>query len=107
MTLLESIIALVILSLVAVGVLGIFQQANRAAFDAQTWTVAASLAEQGMEAAKIGGGSVADVDSRGVPLGFSRRIDSKSGPIGLREVLVTVDLPGGGSVVAHRLVEPK
>ncbi len=107
MTLLESIIALVILSLVAVGALGIFQQANRAAFDAQAWTVAASLAEQGMEAAKIGGRTVADVDSHSLPSGFTRRIDSKPGPIGLREVLVTVDLPGGGSVVAHRLVEPR
>lgn len=107
MTFLESIIALVILSLVAVGVLGIFQQANRAVFDAQTWTVAASLAEQGMEVVKIGGGSDAEVDSRAVPSGFTRRIDSKPGPSGLRDVLVTIGMPGGGSIVAHRLVGPK
>ena len=107
MTLLESIIALVILSLAAVGALGVFQQANRSASDAHAWTVAASLAEQGMEAAKISRGAVAELDQTVAPAGFVRRLDRRPGPRGLSDVSVTIVIPGGRTVVAHRLMESK
>ena len=105
MTLLESIIALVILSLSAVGALGIFQGASRAAIDAQAWTVAASYAEQGIEAAKIGDRDVAAETQ--LPNGFRRRIESKPAQQGLVDVAVTVEMPGGAQLVVHRLVQPR
>ena len=105
MTLLESIIALVILSLSAVGALGIFQGANRAATGAQAWTIAASYAEQGIESAKIGDRDA--IAQTRMPNGFSRRVESKPASHGLLDVAVTVGLPGGAFLVVHRLVQPQ
>ena len=107
MTLLESVIALVILSLSAIGVLGIFQQTNRAAADAQAWTVATSYAEQGMEAAKIGGPAVRDLNAISLTAGYTRRMQSQPSHSGLADVSVTVVMPGGATLVMHRLVQPR
>lgn len=105
MTLLESVIALVILSLTAVGVLGIFQQTNRAAADARAWTTATAYMEAAMESAKIGEWSTASAVS--LPPGFSRRIETQPGPNGLTDVVVTVSVPGGAALTVHRLMSPR
>ncbi len=104
MTLLETVVALVILSLSAIGVLGIFQQANRSAVDAQAWSVATSYAEQGVEAAKIGPAALRELDASRLPDGFTRRIDVRPAAHGLADVSVTVTVPRGASMVVHRLM---
>jgi type II secretory pathway pseudopilin PulG len=105
MTLLESVIALVILSLTAVGVLGIFQQTNRAAADARAWTVATSYLEEGMESEKIGTLSASSLSGNSLPSGYSRRVEARPGPNGLTDVLVSVSIPGGAALTVHRLVQ--
>lgn len=105
MTLLESVIALVIVSLTAVGVLGIFQQTSRAAADARAWTVATSYLEEGMESAKIGGQSASSSTGSPLPPGYDRRVDMQPAPNGLTDVIVTVSIPGGGALTVHRLVQ--
>ena len=105
MTMLESVIALVIVSLTAVGVLGIFQQTNRAAANARAWAVATSYMEEGMESAKLGAWSVFGASS--LPSGFSRRIDAQRGPNGLADLAVTVSIPGGAAMTIHRLVDSR
>lgn len=105
MTLLETVVALVILSLSAIGVLGIFQQANRAAVDAQAWSVATSYAEEGVEAAKIGPAALRELDTPRLRAGFARRLDVRPAVHGLADVSVTVTVPGGASLVVHRLVQ--
>ena len=105
MTLLESVIALVILSLTAVGVLGIFQQTSRAADDARAWTVATSYMEEGMEAAKLGEATARSVNGASLPSGYTRRVAARPGPNGLTDVAVTVSIPGGGALTIHRLVQ--
>ena len=104
MTLLETVVALVILSLSAIGVLGIFQQSNRNAINAQAWSVATSYAEEGVEAAKIGQAALRELDASRLPPGFSRRIDVRPAAHGLSDVAVTVSVPDGASMVVHRLM---
>lgn len=107
MTLLESVIALVILSLTAVGVLGIFQQTNRAAADARAWTVATSYMEEGMESAKLGASSASPLDRASLPSGYTRQVEAQPGPSGLTDVVVTVTIPGGAALTVHRLVHSR
>ena len=104
MTLLESVIALFILSLTAIGVLGIFQQTNRAAADARAWTVATSYLEEGMESAKIGV-SAGSLSASSLPPGYSRQLEARPGPNGLTDVVVSVSIPGGAALTVHRLVQ--
>lgn len=106
MTLLETVVALVILSLSAIGVLGVFQQTNRTAVDAHAWTVATAYAEEGVEASKIGPAARREIDGSRLPPGFSRRIDVRPAAHGLSDVSVTVTIPGGASMVVHRLIQP-
>ena len=54
MTLLEALIALVILGLSAIGYLDVFQSSARAVRDADEWTRTVSMAESTMEAATLG-----------------------------------------------------
>ncbi len=104
MTLLETVVALVILSLSAIGVLGIFQQTNRSATDARTWSVATAYAEEGIEASKIGPAAVRELDASRRPDGFTRRIETHPAAHGLVDVSVRVTVPGGASMVVHRLM---
>lgn len=104
MTLLETVVALVILSLSAIGVLGIFQQTNRAAVDAHTWAVATSYAEEGIEAVKIGAAASRELETSRNLDGFIRRIETHPAAHGLVDVSVTVTVPGGASMVVHRLI---
>lgn len=106
MTLLETVVALVILSLSAIGVLGIFQQTNRAAVDAQAWSAATSYAEEAVEAAKIGPAALRELDASRLPAGFDRRIETRAAEHGLVDVSVRVTVPGGASMVVHRLIQP-
>ena len=106
MTLLESVVALVILALSAVGALQLFQETARSASQAQEWTVAASYAEQGLEAAKLGPSVLRGIERRPMPSGYSRVVTSERASHGLVEVTVNVAIPGGAVLSVHRLVHP-
>jgi type II secretory pathway pseudopilin PulG len=98
-TLLEALVALVIMGLAAVGFLEAFQGASRSARDADTWAQAVSHAEAGMESALLG------VDAREDSLpGLGRRIEARAWRGDVDEVTVTVTMPRGGRYVLRRLV---
>ena len=101
MTLLESIVALVILGLTAVGFLELFERATVATRDTVAWSRAVAVAEQTMERAVVKPTAYGDsVD------GLRRQVQLRPWRDGLRELIVTVDgAPSGGvHVVLHRLV---
>jgi type II secretory pathway pseudopilin PulG len=101
MTLLESIVALVILGLAAVGFLELFQRASVATRDTSAWSRAVAVAEVTMERAVVTGSAPRDsVD------GMLPRVTIVPWQRGLRQITVTVDVPppAGASVVLHRLV---
>lgn len=102
MTLLESIVALVILGLAAVGCLELFQRASVATRDTATWSRAVAAAELTMERAVITTAASLDtVDGRAC------RVDVRPWANGLREIVVSVDVEpssGAARVVLHRLV---
>jgi type II secretory pathway pseudopilin PulG len=105
MTLLESLVALVILGLVAVGFLGAFQATSRSTRSAGEWVQAVSYGEASMEETKLGV-FTSDPSPDSLPGGYARRIDVqpwRQMP-GVAQVTVTVSLPGGGSFVLQRLV---
>ncbi len=107
MSLLESVIALVILSLSAIGVLELFQETNRAASRAEEWTIAAEYAEEGIEAAKLGASAVTEISSTPIRAGYSRQFRSRPAAHGLTDVSVVVGIPGGASLIVHRLIQPR
>jgi Tfp pilus assembly protein PilV len=101
MTLLESIVALVILGLAAVGFLELFQRASVATRDTAAWSSAVAVAELSMERAVLSPVSATDSVH-----GMRRQVEIRPWKAGLREIIVTVDVPppAGASVVLHRLV---
>ncbi len=101
MTLLESIVALVILGLAAIGFLELFQRASVATRDTASWSRAVAVAELSMEQAVLR--STASLDTVD---GIGRRVEIRPWGNGLREIVVTVDVPppAGANVVLHRLV---
>lgn len=104
MTLLESVVALVILGLSAVGFLEVFQGASRSTQDAQAWVAAVSYAEEGVEAAKIGGAALVGSQLAAAPGRMSRRIELRPWRGRVSDVVVTVTLPAGQQFTLHRLV---
>lgn len=105
MTLLEAMVALVILGLSGVGFLEAFHQAAHTTRDAQTWVTAVEDAEAAMEETKLGVPSrIGGLDAGDAPA-HDRTVDVRpwSGAPGVDLVTVTVPLPGGGSFVLRRL----
>jgi type II secretory pathway pseudopilin PulG len=105
-TLLESLVAVVILGLAAVGFLGVFQQTARSTYTAHEWVQAVGLAESTMEQTKLGAGPINAVFADSLPSGFGRQIDVQPWPRGqgLERITVTITLPGGGTFSLQRLV---
>ena len=102
MTLLESIVALVILGLAATGFLELFQRASVAARNTADWSHAVGVAEYTMEQAVLVPQPLRDTVS-----GVRRTVELRPwGPSGLREIIVAVELPppGNATVTLHRLV---
>ncbi|MDX2183247.1 MAG: type II secretion system protein [Gemmatimonadaceae bacterium] len=102
MTLLESLVALVVLGLSALGFLELFQQvAARTAATAGRAEVLA-IAEATMERALSDRATLAPAlrDSAG----YRQRLDVQPHPTGLLEVVVTVEHARDGRVTLHRLV---
>ena len=108
MTLLEALVALVVLGLTASGFLQAFREGGRTAQHAAEWSAAVAAAEATMEgalldAASVGGASPAvDAVTR-----FRPRVAVRPWPgaaQGVDEVTATVTLSGGRTFTLHRLV---
>ncbi len=98
MTLLEALVALVILGAAATGFLGVFQQTARAARDASEWSRVVAYAESGVEATLAG---VAPDDSLA---GWTRAIVRRPRADGLVTFDVTVTSPNGARFALQRVV---
>jgi Tfp pilus assembly protein PilV len=99
MSLLEALVALVVLGLTGVGFLEAFQGAARSARDAAAWSAAVAWAESGMEEATLGAPPEA-ADS--LP-GYRRELAVRPWRAGVDEVTVTVTLPSGARFALRRL----
>jgi type II secretory pathway pseudopilin PulG len=105
MTLLESLVALVVLGTTAAAFLGALHVSSRTTRDVEEWLQAVSYAEMSMELTKLGpGGSLPVLDAQ--PAGFARDVSVRpwAGGRGVEQVTVSVSLPDGGEFVLHRLV---
>jgi prepilin-type N-terminal cleavage/methylation domain-containing protein len=104
LTLLEVMVALVILGLVGTGFFETFAGPLRATARSRDWAQALVYAEEGHEAIKIGGpNSIAGTET---PLGggFSRRVAVQPWRQGVARATVTVTLPEGVRFELNRLV---
>lgn len=105
MTLLESIVALVILGLAATGFLELFQRASVATRSTAEWSHAVRVAEYAMERAALAPEAVSDTVD-----GLRRTVAVQAwGTHGLRQITVSVELPppGRAAVTLHRLVDAR
>ncbi|OLB48299.1 MAG: hypothetical protein AUG80_19585 [Candidatus Rokubacteria bacterium 13_1_20CM_4_68_9] len=95
-TLLEVMVALVVLSLVALGYLQLFHGSHRLVGDAREWSQAVEYAEDAIERAKLSGPGFTGTPAESLPGGFRREVTSRPWQPGLTLVTVTVFLPGSG-----------
>lgn len=103
MTLLEGMVALVILGLSAVGFLELFQGGARSTRDAEAWTRAVAFAESGMEAALIGGDVRRDAENQSESGDLTRRIEVAQWRSRVDEIRVTVTGSNGAVFTLRRL----
>ena len=96
LTLLEVLVALVVLSLVALSYLQLFQGSHRLVTASREWSHAVEYAEDAIERAKLAGPSLLGTPAESLPGGFRREIVRRPWQPGLTLVTVTVLLPGGG-----------
>lgn len=98
LTLLEVLVALVILSMVVAGYLELFHGSHVLLARSRMWTEAIAYAADGMEQVKVGAEPVTHL-----PGGFRRQVTSRPWTGGLRRVTVTVILPSGARFDLERL----
>jgi prepilin-type N-terminal cleavage/methylation domain-containing protein len=104
MTLLEVLVALMVLGLVGLSYLELFHQSHRMVGDSRQWSAAVAYAEDAMEAAKLRGVEAQPV-VEDLPGGFQREITGVQWQPGLLAVQVSVSLPGGGRFNLARLLQ--
>ena len=109
LTLLEVMVALVILGLVVAGYLELFSGALRGAGTMQTWSQAVAYAADGMERAKLEPATCRPGSTDRLPGGFERRCETRAVSVSGADFRVTVlrvvvAFPGGGQYVLERLV---
>ncbi len=118
MTLLEAVIAVVILGLSAVGYLDLYRSGAGAARDAGEWARVVAAAESAMEAATLGdavqaraglpeegGPPSAQAPSGGAPL--RTRVEVRPWRAGVHEIVVTVTSSRGVTFALHRLARER
>jgi len=103
-TLLESLLALVILGISAVGYLEVFQGSSRAVRDAEQWERAAAVAEATLEVELLTRQEGLPAIRPDIPEGFSAQVEVTPWSGRVTDVVVTVRLPDGKSFTVHRLV---
>jgi prepilin-type N-terminal cleavage/methylation domain-containing protein len=104
LTLLEVMVALVILGIVATGFLETFAGALRSTADARTMAQALVYANDGIEAVKIGG-LTTDLGTEAVlGSGFRRMMKVQPWSRGVQRATVIVTWPNGGRLELDRLV---
>jgi type II secretory pathway pseudopilin PulG len=102
-TLLEALIALVILGLAAVATLGAIETSASATTRAEEWIEAVARAESAMERTKLGPEDAAALPGSVLADGHSVSLRARPDLPGVNELAVTVDLPDGRFVL-QRLV---
>lgn len=103
LTLLEVLVALVVLSLVGLGYLQLFHGTHRLVTASRAWSQALEYAEDAIERAKLREPGFAAAPAESLPAGFRRQITQRPWRPGLTVVTVTVFLPGGGRFDLDRL----
>ena len=105
MTMLEALVALVILGASAAGFLGVFQNGARSMQSASAWNRATAVAEAAIEEsvrARIVG---SDADQRlEDAAGIQTRVEAQPWSNRVDDVIVSVKLPDGRTMTVHRLV---
>jgi type II secretory pathway pseudopilin PulG len=103
-TLLEGVVALVILGMSAVGFLDVFRAGSAAAHRASQWSRTVQAAESAMEAAALGDLTLARAVTESRADGLSRQVTARPWAAGVSEVVVIVTASGGPSFTLRRLV---
>jgi type II secretory pathway pseudopilin PulG len=107
MTLLEALVALVILGFSAVGYLEIFQAGARAIRSADEWNRGTALAESALETAVDARTTDTPIVAITPPAGYEASVDVQPWHGRVEDVVVTVVVPGGRTLTVHRLVRPR
>jgi len=103
MTLLEALVALVILGASAAGFLGVFQNGARSMQSAAEWNRATEAAEAALEEsvrARLAGTNEPLPEAAGLPTSVA--VEQWSATVD--DVVVRVSLPDGRTMTVHRLV---
>ncbi len=105
LVLLEVMVALIVLSLVALGALRLAHESGALVANAREWSVAVTYAEDGMELVKLGSGALHGPPGDVLPGGFRRQVVRRpaAADVSFELVTVTVFLPGGGRFDVERL----
>ena len=98
LTLLEVLVALMILSLVIAGYLELFHGSHLLLARSRAWSQAIAYAADGMEQAKLG-----ETNPVALPGGYRRRVTAAAWGSGLDMITVTVTLPSGAQFDLRRL----
>jgi type II secretory pathway pseudopilin PulG len=107
MTLLEALVALVVLGLSAVGYLQVFQAGSRSIRDSEAWDRAVAVGESAMESELLVRSGGAAPPKPTLPDGFTTQVAASPWRGRLTDIVVTVQMPGGQVFTMHRLVRPK
>jgi len=106
-TLLETMVALVILGLVVLSYVQLLGATVRSTRNIGTWTQAVGYAEEGMELAKVDLPIMLLRGREPLPGGFIRLVRSQPEAEGLQRVSVKVLFPDGGEYTLDRLFEER
>jgi prepilin-type N-terminal cleavage/methylation domain-containing protein len=99
LTLLEVLVALVVLTIVGVSYLQLFSESHHVVGVAQQWSNAVAYAQDAMEHTKLTG-----KDLQGpLPGGFRRQISRRPFDSGYTIVTITVTMPNGAQYQLNRL----
>lgn len=105
LTLLEVLVALVILSLVVSGYLQLVHGAHALVIRSREWSAAVAYAVDGMEQAKLEPTDPRRERREALAAGFRRQVMTSPWRPGLALVTVTVTLPTGGRFALYRLLK--
>lgn len=103
LTLLEVLVALVILNLVVSGYLQLFHEGHELVIRSREWSAAVAYAVDDMERAKLEPTDLPREGTGALPAGYRRQVTTSPWQPGLALITVTVMLPTGGRFELYRL----